>query len=289
MTQQQHDNIWQYIRPWFRRGKRFLEAISQPLFYIRGKPPHYFGYNWYKQREIIKAIKSDFTNDLPDGYGIKIDERIVEYPWFLSRISAKSERLLDAGSALNHRFLLTHPSLNNKEITISTLAPESDAWWRRGISYVYEDFRFSCFRNEYFDSIACISTLEHVGLDNTMLYTGDSSKKENTKADAEIVMSEFRRMLRPGGKLYITFPYGKHLNFGWFQVFDAAGVELLANSFKPTYRIDNYYKYTINGWKKCAPEDLVETDYFDPHTAKISKAADGAAGARGLACLEWTV
>jgi len=270
-----------------RRGKRLLEALAQPLFHLRGAKAHSFGYNWHKQRKILDAINLGEFSNLKVGYGKKIDERIIELPWFFSRIAEGPERMLDAGSALNHKDLLSHPLLTNKNITISTLAPESDAWWRTGISYVYEDFRSSCFRDGYFDSIACISTLEHVGLDNTMLYTGDSSKKENTTGDAEIVIAEFRRMLRAGGRLYLTFPFGKHHNYGWFQVFDKKGVETLAKVFNPTQRHESYFKYSNEGWERCSSSALEDADYFDPHSNKSELSADGAAGARGVACLEW--
>jgi hypothetical protein len=290
MAIQQQDTKWQYIRPWLRRGKRLVEAAAQPWFHLRGCPPHGFGYFWHKQHEIERVLKAGTFNDqkLASGYGRGIDERIVEYPWLLSRLPKNSGRLLDAGSSLNHRFLLNSKPLQNKEITISTLAPESDAWWRRGISYVYEDFRLSCFRDGYFDWITCISTLEHVGLDNTLLYTGDTSKQENSREDAYMVMHEFRRMLRPKGSLYMTFPFGKRQNFGWFQVFNADSVALLAEAFKPAVRQDCYFGYSVDGWHPASQADLSDADCFDIHTA-AAPASDNAAGARGLACLEWTI
>lgn len=290
MAVQQQLTAWQSIRPFLRKFKRLLEGAVQPLFQARGYPAHGFGYYWRKQQDIKHMLDPGNFNaeKLANGYGVGIDERIVEFPWFLSRISPEGGRLLDAGSAVNHKFLLNHAALQNKEIFISTLAPENDAWWRRGISYVYEDFRSSCFRDNYFDSIVCISTLEHVGLDNTLLYTSDNSKSENSKDDTSLVMLEFKRMLRPGGKLYLTFPYGKHHNYGWFQVFDANGVASLAKSFMPKERKDHYYGYGSTGWFSTTPESLTDVEYHDPQTA-LKPASDGAAGARGLACLEWTV
>ncbi len=289
MVGQQRKTIWGMIRPYLRQGKRMVEALVQPIFRLRGYPPHGFGYYWRKQHEIKRILIADTFDDqnLYEGYGIGIDERIVEFPWLLSRIPSGNGRLLDAGSAINHKILLDHPALLDKEITISTLAPENDAFWSRGISYVYEDFRSSRFRDNYFDFIVCVSTLEHVGLDNTLLYTDDGSKSENSEGDACIVMRELKRMLRPGGKLYLTFPYGKHQNFGWFQVFDASGVLSLVEAFKPSEQRDCYFGYGEDGWYSTASENLKEAGYFDPQTA-VLPASDGAAGARGIACLEWT-
>ena len=133
-----------------------------------------------------------------------------------------------------------------------------------------------------------MSTLEHVGLDNTLLYTSDGSKKETEKSGMLIFVRELRRVLRSGGKLYLTVPFGSHQNFGWFQVFNAEMVELLASEFQPAHRIDNYFKYTSRGWAVSRPEELCDTDYFDVQTSSTRTAPDGAAGARGLICLEWT-
>jgi ubiquinone/menaquinone biosynthesis C-methylase UbiE len=45
---------------------------------------------------------------------------------------------------------------------------------QNNISYVYGDLRNTILKDQCFDEIVCISTLEHIGMDNTMLYTKDS-------------------------------------------------------------------------------------------------------------------
>ena len=47
--------------------------------------------------------------ELQAGFGVAIDERIVEYPWLFGHLSALGKgmlRVLDAGSILNHDFIL---------------------------------------------------------------------------------------------------------------------------------------------------------------------------------------
>jgi len=48
----------------------------------------------------------------------------------------------------------------------------------KGISYIFEDLRESCFRDDYFDIVVSLSTIEHIGLDNTMRYTHEPDKKK---------------------------------------------------------------------------------------------------------------
>src|SRR6185369_11734557 len=115
--------------------------------------------------------------------GVGIDERCVEYPWLVSRLSREPETMLDAGSALNHAFLLDLPQLSTKKLHILTLAPERNCFFQRGIGYLYEDLRRLPLRSELYDCVACISTLEHVGCDNTA-YTGGAEHGAEQDPDA---------------------------------------------------------------------------------------------------------
>ena len=85
---------------------------------------------------------------------------------------------------------------------------------RPNVSYVFEDLRETCYRDAYFNWIVCISTLEHVGLDNTRFYTSDLRRKEVSPGDHLRVASELRRVLRPGGVLYLSVPFGLSRNHG---------------------------------------------------------------------------
>jgi len=80
------------------------------------------GYAEYKLRAIDRALRmGEFRADnLPAGYGFRLDERIVEYPWLFSRLPLGSGTLLDAGSALNFEFLVNHPALKSKKLHICT-------------------------------------------------------------------------------------------------------------------------------------------------------------------------
>ena len=161
--------------------KKIIEFIEFTIFVLSGKKPWKLGYSVYKKREIIAHITSgDFnTNLLKKGYGYRLDERVIEYPWLFSRLASGKGNLLDAGSALNFDFLLNNKLLRSKNIYISTLAPESSFFLKKNISYIYEDLRDCCFKDNFFDNIVSISTLEHIGLDNTLIYTDDETKNEN--------------------------------------------------------------------------------------------------------------
>lgn len=266
------------------------EAEIYRAFRAGGNKPWTPGYEQHKAA-MIKAAINDASWDpyeLPAGHGWRLDERIVEYPWFISRLPAGEMRLLDAGSTLNHAHVLDHPKLREKKMFVSTLAPENWAAWQWGVSYVYEDLREACFRDGYFDAIACISTMEHVGLDNAMLYTRDGTKKEYDEGGYTVFLSELRRMLRSGGTLYLTVPYGRHVNHGWFQVFDGSMVDDVVRRFAPLALIETVYMYLPEGWVVSTREAAKNMEYFDIHKAK-GYDPDYAAASRAVICLEMRV
>ena len=276
-------------RPWLKAARLTVDALSYPVFRARGTPPHTPGYLTYWRLEVLRQLPpSDFRTKVErGGVGLHLDERVVEYPWLFARLPDGEGRLLDAGSALNHGFLLAHPRIRRKQVYISTLAPETFAHWRRGVSYVFEDLRDCCYRSDYFDWVACISTLEHVGMDNTMLYARDASKREHRTEDYLLVVHELRRILKPGGRLLLTMPYGRYRDHRWLQVFDEAMVSRVVEAFSPAALDACYYAYEAAGWRSVEAAQLVDAEYFDIHRERRLD-ADMAAAARGVACLDLT-
>ena len=266
-------------RPWHR--------FQRAVYFCTGRKPWAFGYGVHKRLEITRAITNDAFAEaaLPPGHGRRLDERVVEYPWFFSRLPKGAGALLDAGSVLNHSFLLDHPRMQAKRLFISTLAPESESFNARAVSYVYEDLRQSCFRDGYFDWIVSLSTVEHIGLDNAMLYSGDAAHREENPGSYLDAIREFRRMLRPGGTLFLSVPFGRHRNHGWFQVFDASMVDTLVAAFGPTRSIETIYQYFPDGWRASDRLAARDATFFDIHERRVPD-PDGAAGSRAVVCLE---
>ncbi|GEM_PF-4770415 len=65
---------------------------------------------------------------LPEGYGAGLMERCVELPWALAHLPETARRVLDAGSTLNHRYVVQSPALRGRELHILTLAPEQNCY-----------------------------------------------------------------------------------------------------------------------------------------------------------------
>jgi SAM-dependent methyltransferase len=264
--------------------------------------PHSTGYEQYKEEYIARALANPSVIErfktgaqLPIGYGIGLDERCVEFPWVLSRLGEGEERLLDAGSVLNHAFLISHPLLQSKRMYIVTLAPEHVAFWQQGISYLYEDLRDLPMRAGLYDAVVCLSTLEHVGMDASF-YTHRPEDREERPGDYLKALAELKRVIRPGGTLFLSVPYGVYCDIGVMQVFDERMISRVIEAFGPEQVEATYYRYRAEGWEvsdaaACADAEYVDAyfRYFSTHTGQnpegMPREGDLAAGARAVACL----
>jgi SAM-dependent methyltransferase len=262
--------------------------------------PWSIGYDEYKAEYLSKIINDDailmaFRKDkpLPDGYGFRLDARVVEIPWVLVRLANRPGYLLDAGSSFNYEFLLKAPALAYLRTIIVTLAPEAQCYWRLGVSYVFGDLRNLDFRDSHFDVITCISTIEHIGMDNTM-YAGAIGRTQfENKMGFMLAINELKRVLKPGGVLYVTLPFGRYENHGWFQQFDSQLLDMLIEGFGPIHVKEVIFKYDSTGWKLSNRISCAHCQYFDVHTSKyfnpnstIEYPPDYPAGERAIACLE---
>jgi SAM-dependent methyltransferase len=267
--------------------RRARQAWKRRRFQRSGMKPWTKGYVEYKLHEIARVLQAgDFqAGQLPAGYGWRLDERIVEYPWLFSRLPAAPGLLLDAGSTLNFEFLLEHPALQNKRIHICTLAPETECFWRKGVSYLFDDLRRLPYRDNLFDWAVSISTLEHVGMDNTLLYTTDPAKKESQLRAPLRAVSELKRVLKPGGALYASVPFGRAHDHGWLQIFDQKGIDDLIGAFAPDTCVLKYFLYHPEGWRQSTALEAGAATFFDIHHAN-GYDPDFAASARAVCCLE---
>lgn len=275
-------------------GQKFIKFTSASKM-----RPWDENYLLLKEKFIVEQLNNDETlyvfregRSLPKKYGIGIDERCIEYPWVLSRIPLGPARLLDAGSALNHEFLLNIPQLQDKKKHILTLFPEKFCYWQTGTSYLYEDIRKMPLETHTYDYVICISTLEHIGCDNS-IYTGDKNYQENKPESQLAAIRELWRVLKPGGALYLTVPYGKFEDLGFSVQFDENSLRSIIKKTDFQVEVLDYFRYTLNGWERSTADECADCNYVEwiakawregKWPDKIPLESDGAAAARAVAC-----
>jgi O-antigen chain-terminating methyltransferase len=130
----------------------------------------------------------------------EFDERPLELAWTLGRYRGE-RRVLDVGYAFAEPAWLTAVlALGAQELTGVDLAEREVP----GLTGVRADLRRLPFAARSFDLVFCVSTLEHVG--------GDNSRYElDAEEDAEAPLAalhELRRVTARGGKILLTVPCG---------------------------------------------------------------------------------
>jgi SAM-dependent methyltransferase len=219
---------------------------------------------------------------LPAGYAAGFDERVVEFPWVFGQ--GLSGRVLDAGSTLNHEHILDRALPLVDALTIVTLEPEAVAYPLRRVSYMYADLRSLPFADGQFDLAVSISTLEHVGMDNTTYGVPDQPAADPAVEVAKAA-AELRRVVAPGGRILLTIPFGHREDHGWLRQFDAEGLERLVADFggRDAATIA-FFRYDRLGWRRSSIVDAADASYRD-FTKDQRPVADLAAAARAVACI----
>jgi SAM-dependent methyltransferase len=175
-----------------------------------------------------------------------MDERVIELPWVLSRL--RGERALEVGYAFAEPpYLAALLRAGFGELTGVDLAYAEVP----GMATVEADVRELPFADRSFDLVLCVSTLEHVGADNT----GYGLQAEEDTASQLTALRELRRVLAPDGRLLVTVPCGEPGNYGWFRQDDVRGWTRLYARAGLFVEEQEAYELDEDGWR--AAPDLV--------------------------------
>ena len=142
------------------------------------------------------------------------DERVIEIPWVLSRLRPAG-RVLEVGFAFAEVAWLGALLRSGVELVGVDLATRDVD----GLEAVEADVRELPFEDASFDQVLLVSTLEHVGADNTV-YGVQTERGAEARVDA---LRELRRVLRRDGRLLVTVPVGEPGDHGWFRQEDEHG------------------------------------------------------------------
>ena len=114
------------------------------------------------------------------------------------------------------------------------------------------DSRKLAFRDEVFDQVICISTIEHIGIPSE---TYGIHEKDNI-GDLTTI-SEIYRILKKGSTLILTLPYGKMMTQGKdHRIYDRNSLANLISKFSTVKK--EFYKYDKGKWKKCTSQSAVD-------------------------------
>ncbi len=180
------------------------------------------------------------------GFGVGLTERVVEIPWVLRSLrSHKDAHVLDIGTAFSpmvyKRLLVRQP----QSIEVADLA-ETD---HLGLPCHVADVRSLPFAADSFDIAICVSTLEHVGMDNTN-YNVASGGGGDVQA-----LGELGRVAR---MVLVTVPAGDDANMGWQRQYAPRTFRrVVEEAGLVVKRLEVFAHNQMAGWGPVA-EDSVE-------------------------------
>jgi SAM-dependent methyltransferase len=168
------------------------------------------------------------------------DERVVEIPWVLSRLRP-SGRVLEVGYAFAEAAYLAGLLRAGIELVGVDLAAREV----EGMETVEADVRDLPFPDRSFDQALLVSTLEHVGADNTVY-----GLRTESDGDSPLrALRELRRVLGRDGNLLVTVPLGEPGDYGWFRQEDERGwTRLYARAGFFVEELEAY-ELTPEGWR----------------------------------------
>src|SRR5207302_9377638 len=237
----------------FAAWKRLRHRIKADLWRRRGSMPGAPGSNAAKWLAVERGIRAAHQGN----YGrtdAGIDERVVEYAWIFDRLKdldSSAGPVLDAGSVMNHRVVIgLWNEVRRPPLSIVTQRYEGRAFVSNTVRYEFADLRRLPYRDDWFSIVLCISTLEHVGLDNR-IYGADVESADPDK-EALLAMRELLRVTAKGGTLLLSVPFGARANRGWLRVFDGEELQEIVQRSGWQLVRSRYFRARQDGWRECA-------------------------------------
>ena len=186
-----------------------------------------------------------------------MDGRTIEYPFVLKHLRGGKGKVLDVGSSPAVQPYHVALTFFGYEVYCVDLLPQI-----HDFKMVSEKLHYKVcnikrglpYPDKFFDFVTCISTLEHIGMKG-----GRYGESYDQEGDIKAIR-EMARVLKVGGRLILTVPYGKRAEFAPYYRIYGTEIFNMLGGLKP---IETMYYVPKNGVfvesKKEEAEALVAT------------------------------
>ncbi len=129
------------------------------------------------------------------------------------------------------------------------------------LTFVEGDIRKTDFPDAFFDIVTAVSTIEHIGL---------VSSKPELDGDKD-ALQEIFRILKPGGNLLMTVPFGKRgVYSGGWRVYDCSSLKELLGKFEMEKM--NFALLEGESWRPASSEEAETIDSLSQPKWRSAKA-----------------
>ncbi|MFH1724364.1 MAG: methyltransferase domain-containing protein [Elusimicrobiota bacterium] len=186
-----------------------------------------------------------------------VTERIVEIPFVLNRLPAeRGARVLDFGCSDSP--LSLHMAAMGYRVTGADL--REYGFTHPNLTSLRGDFFDLEFEADSFDAVVAVSAVEHVGLGT---YGGEARGSDRA------VVEKFHSLLKPGGRLLLTVPYGKKGRSAGQRVYDRQSLRELFEGFR--IQEERFFRGEgLREWVETDPEGLAEVDSVTRYTQGVA-------------------
>lgn len=181
-----------------------------------------------RQNEDLDKVLQGFT-------GRDFDERVVEYPYFVHWLLQQEQGLdlLDVGFVLNNKLVSNTLLERCGRVWLCNVIREPEIFVCNPVTYLEATLEQACPGGEKFPLVTCLSTIEHIGYDNSQYGSAEPGKYTQPALEPLVEsLQKLAALLAPGGNLLVSVPFGYretlvHPGTGKIvsQVFDFAALQ----------------------------------------------------------------
>ena len=223
--------------------------VTSPVYYCLKNPSQWNIFGWKPLATLVyafPALRRKLTRR-------DTNERIIEVPWIFSKLNfSQKGKILDVGWLESTISL----SLATAGFSVTGIDIRKGDIEHPNITARVEDICCTTLRENTFDTVILLSTLEHIGLES--MYGSVDKKSSDQKAILSCL-----RVLKPGGKLLITTPVGAIASRNNFmRVYTPSSLRKILR----TAQIDSMTFFVPNDdrtlWREVNEKELVHVTGF---------------------------
>jgi SAM-dependent methyltransferase len=216
-------DIWRLVK----RLQQYAPNFNPPVRYRVRNP-----------RDLIGRIDTLFCPERAlDRLDLIVTERVLEWPFVFRVLRAEQGNdVLEFGCS-NSLLALQIASMGLR-VTGVDLRPYPLT--HDNLRFLQGDLFDLDLGTESFDSVVAVSAVEHVGL-------GGYGEERSPERNDEAIIRVFRTLLRPGGQLILTVPFGSSYVGDGYRIYDGPDLDRLLLGFGVQH-IELYRRIGLYRW-----------------------------------------
>jgi SAM-dependent methyltransferase len=228
-------------QPWSRR---FAQFVYLPKILAGHEPTR----RTFTEEATIERLAA--SSEPLDGVGAGLSERVIEIPWVIRDLARQDrpQRILDIGTAFApdaYKWLLVRlqHSIEVVDLAVTDLP---------GVMSHVADVRELPFPSGSFDVATCISTLEHIGLDNDHY---------GIRSGGDGDVQALRELGRVARRVLVTVPAGCDVNMGWQRQYSPATFRRTVEEAGLTVERLDVFVHEPGGWTSAEEASVEHRTY----------------------------